>query len=220
MMDFAAARQFMVQGQVRINDVTEPRLTEAMLEVPRERYVPAALVDLAYLDFDLPVTAAASNAPRCLLKPLVLAKLINSAGVQPGERVLDVGCAGGYGAALLAHLGASVVALDEQPDLTREAARNLSGLGTVSVVTGPLNEGWAGQAPYDVILVEGRCETMPQRLFSQLAENGRLVCVQGPRSGAKGMVYRCVHGDVSGLPLFDAAASLLPGFAEPATFVF
>jgi protein-L-isoaspartate(D-aspartate) O-methyltransferase len=222
MTDFAAARQFMVQGQVRINDVTEPRLTSAMLEIPRERFVPRALADLAYLDRDLPVTGAGSSPPRCLLKPLVLAKLIHAAAVEPADQVLDVGCATGYGAALLARLAGSVVALEENEELARDAERNLAGIGiaNVTVVRGSLNEGWPARAPYDVILVEGRCEVSPHQLLSQLAHGGRLVCVQGRGPGAKGMAYRCVHGDVSRWPLFDAAAPLLPGFAEPPAFVF
>ena len=220
MTDFAAARQFMVQGQVRINDVTEPRLTTAMLEVPRERFVPAALSDLAYLDRDLPVTAAGSGAQRCLLKPLVLAKLMQAAAVAPTDRVLDVGCTTGYAAALLAQLAGTVVALEEHPELARDAERNLAGLANVTVVRGPLREGWPSAAPYDVILVEGRCEVAPQRLLSQLDHGGRLLCVQGRGAATKAMAYRCVHGDTSGWPLFDAAAPLLPGFAEPPTFVF
>ena len=222
MMDFAAARQFMVQGQVRINDVTEPRLTTAMLEVPRERFVPAALANLAYLDRDLQVAATGPGAPRYLLKPLVLAKLLQEAAVEPGERILDVGCATGYGAALLARLAGSVVALEEHPDLVRAAERNLSALDAacVTVVQGTLAEGWPARAPYDVIVVEGRCEVVPPCLTEQLSHGGRLVCVQGRTNGAKGLVYRCIQGDVSGRPVFDAAAPLLPGFAEPQAFVF
>jgi protein-L-isoaspartate(D-aspartate) O-methyltransferase len=208
---------------VRINDVTEPRLTTAMLEVPRERFVPPALADLAYLDRDLPVAATgAGAAQRYLLKPLVLAKLIQAAAIEAGDRVLDVGCATGYGAALLAHLAGSVVALEEHPDLASEAERNLAGLGftNVTVVRGPLSEGCPSRAPYDVIVMEGRCEIAPQRLLAQLDDGGRLVCVQGRTAAAKGMAYRSVHGDVSGWPLFDAGAPLLPGFAEPPVFVF
>jgi protein-L-isoaspartate(D-aspartate) O-methyltransferase len=222
MTDFAAARQFMVQGQIRINDITEPRLTSALLEVPRERFVPVTLSDLAYLDRDLPVTAPGSSHQRCLLKPLVLAQLIHAAAVEPADRVLDVGCTTGYAAALLAHLAGSVVALEQDPDLARAAERNLAQCGAahVSVAQGPLSEGWPSGAPYQVILVEGRCEVAPQRLLSQLDHGGRLVCVQGRGSAAKGVAYRRVNGDVSARPLFDAAAPLLPGFSEPPVFVF
>jgi protein-L-isoaspartate(D-aspartate) O-methyltransferase len=218
MTDFAAARQFMVQGQVRINDVTEPRLITAMLEVARERFVPKAFADLAYLDRDLPV-ATGSDGSRFLLKPLVLAKLLEAAAVEATDRVLDIGAATGYAAALLAHLARSVVALEEDPQLALEAERNLAGVGGVTVMHGPLNEGWPSGAPYDVIVIEGRCEVVPQRLLSQLGRAGRLVCVLGRGPAAKGVAYHSGYGDVSGRPLFEAAAPLLPGFAEPPAFV-
>lgn len=222
MTDFAAARQFMVQGQVRINDVTEPRLTAAMLELPRERFVPPTLVDLAYLDRDLPVFRTGSGAQRCLLKPLVLAKLIQGAAVEETERVLDVGCATGYAAALLARLAGSVVALEEEAELAQDAERNLAalGLGHITVARGPLSEGWPSAVPYDVILVEGRCEVVPEALLAQLDDGGRLVCVQGQEAAARGMIYLRAHGEVSRRPLFDATAPLLPGFAAPDAFVF
>lgn len=222
MTDFAAARASMVYGQVRTNDVTDPLITAAMLEVPRERFVPSAMADVAYLDRDTPVGAAGAAASRYLLKPLMVAKLIQAASIKPGDRVLDVGCATGYTAALLAHLGASVVALEEDAELARVATTNLISLGLTqaTVVTGPLRDGWPGSAPYDAILLEGRSERAPEQLLRQLAPGGKLVCVQGHASGAKGMAYRYVNGDASGWPLFDGAAPLLPGFAAPAAFVF
>jgi protein-L-isoaspartate(D-aspartate) O-methyltransferase len=222
MTDFAAARAFMVQGQVRINDVTDPRLTGVMLDVPRERFVPAAVSDLAYLDRDMAVSDAASGPVRYLLKPLTLAKLIQAANISDGDRILDVGCATGYAAALMSKLGGTIVAVEEDPDLARAAARYLAefGCSQVEVVTGALSDGWKARAPYDVILLEGRTETVPSSLLAQLDDGGHLVCVQGHGAGAKGMLYRSIRGDASGWPLFEAAAPLLPGFAAPASFVF
>ena len=223
MTDFTSLRRAMVQGQIRTNDVTDPRLTEAMLELPRERFVPAAMAELTYLDRDLPVTAPGAAPTRCLLKPMTLAKLIQVAEVGPQDRILDVGCTTGYAAAVLARLGASVVALEEVPDLARLAERNLAQLGaaSVAVVTGPLAEGWAALAPYDVILVEGRCEILPHALTAQLAPGGRLACVYGEGTAAKGTIFRRGGDEVSGRPLFEAAGTpLLPGFAVPPAFAF
>jgi protein-L-isoaspartate(D-aspartate) O-methyltransferase len=223
MTDFAALRRAMVQGQVRINDVTEPRLTSALLELPRERFVPAPLSELAYLDRDLPLTGPEAALPRCLLKPLTLAKLIQAAEVVEQDRVLDVGCATGYAAAVLAHLGGRVVALEEQPDLARAAERNLAelGLASVSVAIGPLVEGWEAQAPYDIVLIEGRIEMLPPTLAMQLAPGGRLVCVHGEAAAAKGMIYLRNGTELSGRPIFEAAGTALaPGFVAPPAFVF
>src|SRR5215472_679647 len=116
-MDFALARRMMVDGQVRTSDVTNLDLITAMLEVPRERFVPSGRADIAYLDRDVPL----DNGSRQLLKPMVLAKLIQAADVQAGDRVLDLACATGYSTAILSRLAASVVALEEDPDLAQRA---------------------------------------------------------------------------------------------------
>jgi len=215
-MDFVQARNRMVDGQVRTGDVTDLRLLAAMLELPRERFVDPAQAGLAYADLDVPLRATR----RCLLRPRTLAKLIQAADVAPADRVLDVGCASGYGAAVLARLAAEVVALEEEPALAAMATKALAGAASVSVVTGPLTAGWPARQPYDVILVEGAAEVVPPDLFGQLADGGRLLCIEGRDLAGRAMVYRSAGGQVSGRPVFDAAAPLLPGFARPAVFVF
>ncbi len=223
MIDFAAARRMMVDCQVRPSDVTDLRLIAAMLEVPRERFLPAATAALAYLDLDASVRDGADKAaPRYLLKPMLLAKLIQAAEVAETDAVLDVGCATGYSSAILARIAGSVVALEEDEALTRRAQEVLSALGaaSVSVVTGPLVAGWPGRAPYDVIVMQGATEVEPRMLFSQLKNGGRLVCVHGRGATGKAMIYRRTGEHVSGWPLFDAAAAVLPGFAEIPAFVF
>jgi protein-L-isoaspartate(D-aspartate) O-methyltransferase len=223
MIDFAAARRMMVDGQVRTSDVTDLRIVAAMLELPRERFVPESRADLAYLDLDVPVGAAATGgAARRLLKPMVLAKLVQAAAVKAGEHVLDVGCATGYSSALLARLARSAAALEEDPDLVRFAREALHAVGAdnVTVVAGPLTQGWQAGAPYDVILLNGATEVVPDALCRQLKDGGRLVAVVGRGPASRAMLYRAVGGDVSGWPIFDAAAPLLPGFAAPAAFVF
>ena len=223
MSGFVTARQKMVDGQVRTSDVTDLRIIAAMLELPRERFVPAASADLAYLDLDVPVSQATSGAPaRRLLKPMVLAKMVQAAAVKAEDRVLDVACATGYSSALLGRLARSVVAIEEDPALARLADENLKAIGAsnVAVVAGPLAQGCQLKAPFDVIFLNGATEVVPQALCRQLGDGGRLVAVMGHAPTCRAMVYRSVGGNVSGWPIFDAAAPLLPGFAEPPAFVF
>jgi protein-L-isoaspartate(D-aspartate) O-methyltransferase len=216
MADFATLRRMMVDGQIRTADVTDRPLIQAMLEVPRERFVSTSQATLAYLDLDLPL----GHGNRRLLKPMVLARMLQALQIMPGQKVLDVGCATGYAAALMAHLGASVVALEEEPVLARHARANLSGLEGVSVVEGPLVDGNAAAAPYDSILVEGAIEQDPDRLCRQLADGGGLICIRGSGPAAKAVFYRRDGDDITPRTIFDAAGPTLPGFAKPAAFAF
>lgn len=220
MADFAQARRMMVEGQIRTNDVTELNVLAAFAEVPRERFVPERWQAIAYLDRDVPVQASGA---RYLLKPMVLAKLIQAAVVGEGDRVLNVGCATGYSAAILSKLSRSVVALEEDAALAESAARTLEsvGSGNVRVVTGKLTDGWPREAPYDVILLNGSTEVAPQSLLAQLSPTGgRLVTVVGRAPIGRGTVYRRSGTPVSAHPEFDAVAPLLPGFSQPPAFVF
>jgi protein-L-isoaspartate(D-aspartate) O-methyltransferase len=223
MPDFAAARRMMVDGQVRTSDVTDQRIIGAMLALPRERFVPETTVALAYLDLDPPaVRATAGEEVRRLLKPMVLAKMVQAAAIKDTDHVLDVGCATGYSAALLGRLAGSVVALEEDRALARfaEDALKSVGAGNISVVTGSLVDGCKAKAPYDVIFVEGAIEVVPHALCEQLKDGGRLVAVVGRAPTCRATLYRSVRGDVSGWPIFDASAPALPGFAKPPAFVF
>jgi protein-L-isoaspartate(D-aspartate) O-methyltransferase len=217
MTDFAAARRNMVDGQVRTADVTDLRILSAMLDIPRETFVPPSAAGLAYLDLDLPVGATGS---RRLLKPMVLAKLIHAADIKPGDRVLDVGCATGYAAAVLARIASQVVALEQDTGLVQTARSALAACANVTVVEGPLTRGSTQGAPYEVILLEGATEVVPQAFLPQLSDGGRLVCVLGSGPGSKAMLY-CRSGDELGWrSIFDAGAPLLPGFAKAPAFAF
>jgi protein-L-isoaspartate(D-aspartate) O-methyltransferase len=216
MADFAALRRMMVDGQVRTADVTDRPLIQAMLDVPRERFVQPAQAGLAYLDLDLPVGAGA----RRLLKPMVLAKMLQALDLSAGTRVLDVGCASGYAAAVMARLGAAVVALEEESGLAAQARANLTGLDNVVVVEGRLADGDAARAPYDAILVEGAIELDPDRLCRQLADGGRLICILGTGPAPKVTIFRRDADDITPRIIFDTAGPALPGFAKPPTFAF
>jgi protein-L-isoaspartate(D-aspartate) O-methyltransferase len=215
MTDFAAARRNMVDGQIRTADVTDLRLLWAFQEVPRERFVPSQSAGLAYLDFDLPVAQG-----RCLIKPRVLAKMLQAAGIAATDRVLDVGCATGYGAAILARAAARVVALEENAELARTARETLADWKNIETVSGPLVAGWSAAAPYDLIVLEGATEVVPEGLLGQLSDGGRLVCVLGGDPAAKAMLYVRSGKDVGGRAVFDTAAPVLPGFVRPPAFAF
>jgi protein-L-isoaspartate(D-aspartate) O-methyltransferase len=219
MTDFAAARRNMVDGQVRTADVTDLRIVSAMLEVAREQFVTPAMAGLAYLDLDVPVGEGGAGARR-LLKPMVLAKLIQAAELGATERVLDVGCATGYSAAILARIAGQVIALEQDAALARAAGEALAQQPNVAVVEGALTEGWPQAAPYDAILMEGATEIAPEKLLGQLKDGGRLVCVLGAGPGAKAYLYHRSGGEIGGRPLFDAAAPVLPGFVKPLEFAF
>ena len=217
MLDFVAARRMMVDCQVRTSDVTDLRLIAAMLAVPRERFVPKASEELAYLDADLPV-----HAGRLLMKPMVLAKLLQAAEIVESDRVLIIGCTTGYSAAVIDHLAGSVVALEQDPDLAQLAKDNLQALvaHNATVVIGSLVGGWPGAAPYDVIVLDGAVEEVPKTLLRQLKDGGRLLGVVGRSPLSKAMLFYSAEGEANGRPIFDATAPVLPGFAKLPAFVF
>jgi protein-L-isoaspartate(D-aspartate) O-methyltransferase len=220
MIDFAAARRMMVDCQVRTSDVTDLRIIAAMLAIPRERFVPQAMADLAYLDTDLAVTEGGPR--RHLLKPMVLAKMIQAAEVGATDSVLDVGGATGYSAAVLSRFAGSVTALECDPALAEQTRANLAAVGAdhVATVAGDLAAGWADAAPYDVILVNGAVAEPPANLLRQLKGGGRLVVVLQDGPVGQAVLYRASGTEVSGWPIFDANASILPGFAKAPAFVF
>jgi protein-L-isoaspartate(D-aspartate) O-methyltransferase len=217
MTDFSTARRHMVDGQVRPADVTDLRLIAAMLEVPRERFVPPSATNLAYLDLDLAVDEGGS---RRLLTPRVLAKLIHAADLRGTDRVLTVGGAMGYGAAVLAQIAAEVIALELEPGLCQAARKALSAYPNVTAVEGLLTDGCRENAPYDVILLEGATEVEPQQFCSQLVDGGRLMCILGSGASAKAMLYRRSGAEMGGRAIFDAAAPVLPGFKKAPVFAF
>lgn len=216
--DYAAARNLMVDGQVRPNKVTDPRIVAAMRALPRERFVPAALAARAYSDEDV-----ALGGGRHLMEPMVIARLVQMLAVAPGERVLVVAAGSGYGAAVLAGCGARVTALEEDPALLTLARAVLPQVApAVAMAEGRLGEGWKPGAPYDAVLIEGAVAELPAAVLAQLRpEGGRLATVLKP-SGRVGHATLCTSGGggrLAQVAVFDCAVPLLPGFARVAGFV-
>ncbi|MFK0690393.1 protein-L-isoaspartate O-methyltransferase [Mesorhizobium sp. IMUNJ 23033] len=220
--DFSERRVKMVDGQIRTTDVTSAPLLDAMLSVPREAFVGADQRDLAYIDGDIRISDGANGGARYLMEPSPLAKLLQLAEIGVGESVLDVGCGTGYSAALLSRLARSVVALESDPALAETARSTLSALGcdNVTVVTGPLPQGHAAKAPYDVIFIGGSVEDVPASLFDQLSEGGRLVAVEGQGNSGVARLFFKTGGVVTGRRAFNAAIKPLPGFERIHAFEF
>jgi protein-L-isoaspartate(D-aspartate) O-methyltransferase len=217
-MNYGAARLNMVESQVRPNRVTDARIVLAMAELPRELFVPASMRGVAYVDEDIPI-----GQGRYLMEPMVQARLLQAAEIAATDNVLEIGCGSGYGTALLSRLAARVVALDSDAVLAERARANLAALkiANVEVVTGTLEDGWAGRAPYQAIVIAGAVETIPAAIDSQLAEGGRLVGVlAAPGQPGVAILRQKTHGAISARKLFDAAARRLPGFAAARSFVF
>lgn len=223
MMDYVRARWNMIEGQLRPNGVTDRRLIRALADVPREKFVPAHRRKLAYIDEDLEIRAAdAASPPRFLMEPMAFARLLLLADIRSSDLVLDVGCATGYSVAVMAQLADSVVGLESDSDLATAAEAALVDLevANAAVVSRPLAEGYASQAPFDVIVLEGAVEVIPRALFDQLRDGGRLVAVAQEGPVGQATLYQAADGVVSSRVAFNVSVRPLPGFQRPPAFVF
>jgi protein-L-isoaspartate(D-aspartate) O-methyltransferase len=221
MSGFATARQKMVDGQVRPNDVTDSRIIDAMLAVPREAFVPPSQSALAYLDRDLDISEGAS-ARRFLIKPQVLAKMLQAAEIKETDKVLVAGTAPGYAAAVVARLAGQVVATEGDPGQQAKAKAVLAGLGLANLTfkAAAAADGDPADAPFDVIILDGATEVLPKRLFGQLRSGGRLVGVFAMSKPPRATIVTHSHGDFGHRVLFDASVPVLPGLERLPAFVF
>lgn len=221
MSGISAARQKMVDGQVRPSDVTDVRIIDAMLAVPREAFVPESRRALAYLDLDLDVSES-GGIKRFLIKPVVLAKMLQAAEIKGTDRVLVVGCATGYAAAVVAQFAGQVTATESDSALAAKATAILTqnGCGNVAVRTAAAADGDPANAPYDVILLNGATEIVPERLYEQLQDGGRLAGVFAMSQPQRATLVTSSHGDFGHRALFDAAVPVLPGMERVPAFVF
>jgi protein-L-isoaspartate(D-aspartate) O-methyltransferase len=219
--DFAAARDHMVDGQVRPNKVIDPRIIRAMRSLPRERFVPAHLASRAYADEDVKLPGG-----RALVEPMVIARLVQLLRVRDGERGLVIAAGSGYGSALLDACGGIVIALEDDPSLLAIARALLPSLAPrVTIVEGAVTGGWPQGAPYDFILIEGAVGVVPEILADQLTPTGRLATVAASASGqGRGVLAEAVHVGAGirlrAQPMFDCATPMLPQFSPRPAFTF
>ncbi len=211
-VSFEAARQLMVDGQLRPNKVQDAVLLDVMRSLPRERFLPPQLLSLAYSDRDVPLSQG-----RVLMAPLAVARLVQLLLPVAGERILVVGAGTGYAAAVLAGCGAQVVALESDESLCEIAAEAFAGLGLkIGLRQGVLAAGAAGLADWDAIFIQGAIDAVPEAIARQLKPGtGRLVTVIAGRAG-DGVAIRAerpfAEGALAVVPAFDCATANLPGF--------
>ena len=208
--DFAAARLAMIDSQLRPQGVTDPAVLDAMRAIEREKFLPDDTRPLAYVD-----RGVAIGGDRFLPAPAVLGQLLTQMMPRRGQRALVVGAGTGYSAAVLAHIGLEIVAVESSPELAARA----KALG-IDTVEGPLEAGWKKQAPYDQILIDGAIEHIPDAIVDQLAEGGRLGTALVDRGVTRLVVGRKAGGAFGYLSLGDAGVPALPGFSRPRVFTF
>lgn len=219
----AAAREAMIESQLKPCGVISTRLVAALYAVPREDFVAPSRRALAYSDSAQALgadSAQALGARRELMPPLSLGHLLQAAAARPDDRVLVVGAATGYSAAILSHLANSVTALESDPALASSARSNLADLG-VSIAEGPLEAGWPAAGPYSLILIDGAIELLPPSLVAQLAEGGRVAAILVGSDGVSRAALGSKRGSsVHFEPVAAAGAAILSPFRKPAVFRF
>ena len=206
--NFSSMRTAMVESQLRTSDVDDQRVIAAMAHVAREDFVPAERRAMTYIDRPIPLDGGRSLNP-----PLVVGRLLKEAQIAEGDKVLLIGAATGYSAALLARLGAQVTAVEAEggPEI---------GVPGVTVVRGALNAGAPSGAPYDVLFIDGAVEEVPATLVQQLADGARVVTGIVERGVTRLCGGRVVAGALGLASLTDLEMVVLPGFAAPEKFLF
>ncbi len=217
-MDFAAARRNMVDCQILTNRVTDERIIAVMGELPRETFVPKSRQGVAYVD-----EALALGEGRFAMEPMIVGRLMQELNLKSTDVALSIGCGSGYAVAALASIVNTVVAVEASTGMAQHATKTLAGLeiDNVVVVEGALNEGYAKQAPYDVIFFDGAVNDVPDAILDQLGEGGRAaVIVAGVGGIGRARLYQKTGANVSSRDLFDAGTPVLPGFEADTVFSF
>ncbi|WP_208437445.1 protein-L-isoaspartate O-methyltransferase family protein [Bartonella taylorii] len=221
--DFAELRRKMVDNQIRTVDVTDLSVLEAFLTVPREDFISEDIKALSYLDSDIIVCPAQNGLPACYsMRPASLAKLLQLAAIKSSDIILDIGANSGYCTALLSKLARSVIALESNKALSERAAKILerNQCDNVVVIHGPLEQGYAVEGPYDLIFIEGSVDFIPEGIFDQIKDTGRLVVVEGQGNSGVARIYVKQDGIIAARRAFNLAVKPLPSFLKTPDFVF
>jgi protein-L-isoaspartate(D-aspartate) O-methyltransferase len=210
-------RLYMVNGQLRTGGIVDKALLAAFLEAPRQRFVAQGYESLAYLDRELPARGATK---RKLLPPLTLARMLQAAMVMPSDRALDVAGGSGYGAEILAAMGAKAVLLESDPGAAAAARAELKNRPNIVVVEAPLEKGAADRGPFDLIVVEGAFAVSPDGLLAHLADPGRLVGIDASGEPSQAVLYEKAGAALGRRALFETRADILDGFQPQVSFAF
>ncbi len=215
---FKKARKNMIEGQLRPNKIIDEHLISAMMAVPRENFVPITLQGVAYVDEDLPV-----GKGQHLMEPIVFARLLQAAAIKQDDVVLDIACGRGYSTAILSHLAATVIGIEQEADFAKQADTILEEMDICNVATihGNIRDGYKEQAPFNVILINGAIPHVPGHIIDQLADGGRLITIisENGRIG-KAVLMKKEKAVINTTYLFDAMTPLISGFEEHDTFTF
>ena len=218
-MHFEALRKAMVDSQIRPNKVIDDRVIAAFMNVPRERFVSKNMQNLAYIDEDIHLSGG-----RFIVEAMVMARIIQTLALDDTQSVMLIGAGTGYTAALLSSLAASVIAIETRAQMVEKAQQAVAGLdiGNVAVIKARLQDGYASEAPYDAIIIEGAVEHMPQSLLDQLADGGRLASIWRPDGTQAGeaCIWHKTGDAVSRTPLFTAQVPVLDEFRAKPKFSF
>ena len=218
------ARYNMVQQQVRPWNVDDDGVLNALYTVRREDFLPPAHYSLAFMDVEVPLTDD-SNAiaqGQSMFQPRVEARMINDLEVQPSDRVLEIGSGSGYSAALLSKLAQEVLTLEINPELADMARENLTdaGCANVSVRVADGAKDVLLEGPFDVILLSGSVEVLPEELLSHLKDGGRMGVIVGQSPVMRYTVVSKNNGQISSKEKWDIVAPRLQSFATVSRFAF
>lgn len=217
-MNIEQARFNMIEQQIRPWNVLDQDVLDLLMVVKREDFVPAAYKGLAFSDSEIPLPGGES-----MLMPKVEARMLQEVAVKKHENVLEIGAGSGYMAALLAHRARHVTSIEISPELKAMAEKNLASAGVtnVTVELGNGAEGWSAGAPFDVIVISGGLEQLPEAFLKQIKVGGRIACIVGQAPVMKmQLITRVSETAYDTTTAFETNVKLLSASSKPSRFTF